>query len=373
MKENDAIQSLLELKPYSLAWGDKQKILLPVLSAQALRMSEAIPELGRYVARLGFKSGDHATYEELPFIPASLFKSRDLCAVPSEDIVRTLTSSGTTGTQPSRIILDKVTSFRQTKALGAIMGDTLGGARRPLLVLDTESSNAAGGSLTARGAAIRGISMFASNIKYAFKGDVDDPEIDTEAVDEFTSLHTDEEVLLFGFTFIIWEKLLARSTPGKSQLFFPKGTLLHSGGWKHLNAQGITKEMFNSAASGTLGLKQNRVIDFYGMVEQVGIIFPDCEEGFKHTPVFAEVLIRDFLSLNPVGEGRQGFIQVMSALPNSYPGYAIMTDDVGICGGYDHCPCGRRGFFFKFRSRAERSEVRGCGDVFGYGRNVGDA
>ena len=41
------------------------------------------------------------------------------------------------------------------------------------------------------------------------------------------------------------------------------------------------------------GCSADRVIDFYGMVENVGVIYPDCAEGNKHVPVFGDVIVRD--------------------------------------------------------------------------------
>jgi hypothetical protein len=54
----------------------------------------------------------------------------------------------------------------------------------------------------------------------------------------------------------------------------------------------------------------------------------------------------------------------MNVLPDSYPGMSILTEDVGEILGVDDCPCGRKGKYFVFRSRLEKSESRGCGDTF---------
>ena len=59
-----------------------------------------------------------------------------------------------------------------------------------------------------------------------------------------------------------------------------------------------------------------------------------------------------------------GFIEVMSILPSSYPGQALLTEDIGEIIGIDDCPCNRKGKYFVFRSRAKKVELRGCGDTF---------
>ena len=42
--------------------------------------------------------------------------------------------------------------------------------------------------------------------------------------------------------------------------------------------------------------------DFYGMVEQVGTVFVDCEAGNKHAPAFAEAILRQPLAHRPMGQ-----------------------------------------------------------------------
>ena len=99
------------------------------------------------------------------------------------------------------------------------------------------------------------------------------------------------------------------------------------------------------------------------MVENVGVIYPDCAQGNKHVPNFAEVIIRDPLTLAPVKAGERGLIQVCSVLPTSFPGFLLLTEDMAEVIGYDDCPCGRKGTSFRFAGRAPKAEVRGCGNL----------
>jgi hypothetical protein len=93
------------------------------------------------------------------------------------------------------------------------------------------------------------------------------------------------------------------------------------------------------------------------------VVYPDCEHGYKHVPAFAEVIIRNPLTLAPVGVGQQGLVQVASVLPTSFPGFLLLTDDMGELIGHDGCPCGRRGTHFRFTQRVPKVEVRGCGNL----------
>jgi hypothetical protein len=99
------------------------------------------------------------------------------------------------------------------------------------------------------------------------------------------------------------------------------------------------------------------------MVENVGVIYPDCDYGNKHVPAFAEVIVRDPLTLAPVKAGQRGLIQVCSVLPTSFPGFLLLTEDLAEVIGDDNCGCGRRGISFRFAGRAPKAEVRGCGNL----------
>ena len=102
----------------------------------------------------------------------------------------------------------------------------------------------------------------------------------------------------------------------------------------------------------------------------VGTVFLDCSAGNKHAPAFADVLIRRPYTLSPVDVGETGIIEVISTLPTSYPGQALITEDQGTLVGVDDCPCGRQGRYFRFTSRIERVELRGCGDTFAQSRGI---
>ena len=96
----------------------------------------------------------------------------------------------------------------------------------------------------------------------------------------------------------------------------------------------------------------------------------DCQAGHKHAPAFADFIIRRPGTLAPVDPGETGIIEILSTLPGSYPGQALLTEDQGVLLGVDDCPCGRKGSYFRFTSRVEQAEVRGCGDIFAQTRDI---
>jgi phenylacetate-coenzyme A ligase PaaK-like adenylate-forming protein len=369
---NTVINELISSSQFQYVYAEKQEKLLPILQYQTELCIQQIPAFKQYVREMNFSCEDVLDYYDLPFLPVSMFKQFKLCTAPDNQIVRTLESSATTTGIPSRIYLDKTTSFRQIRGLTAIMTDVLGKQRRPFLILDHPEVIQPAASLSARGAAIRGLEQFASSKIFALKNAAMGAGMlpDIDAMEEFFNTHSGKSVLLFGFTFIVWMYVVEALSKRGVRFKHSQLTLLHSGGWKQLSNMQVSKSVFAAGVAEVFGCEPGVVRDFYGMVEQGGVVFVDCEAGHKHSPNFAEIAIRDFISLRPVAVGGSGLIQVMSALPASYPGQALLTEDVGTLLGYDDCPCGRKGMYFRFRSRVERAEVRGCGDTFAVSRYV---
>ena len=138
--------------------------------------------------------------------------------------------------------------------------------------------------------------------------------------------------------------------------------LVHGGGWKKLADQHISTGAFKQALQETCGL--TRVHNYYGMVEQTGSIYMECECGHLHAPVWSDVTIRRPEDFSVADTGEKGLVQVASVLPRSYPGHILLTEDEGRILGEDDCPCGRKGKYFEILGRIQRAEVRGCSDTY---------
>ena len=57
-------------------------------------------------------------------------------------------------------------------------------------------------------------------------------------------------------------------------------------------------------------------------------------------------------------------MEVVSVLPESYPGHVLLTEDEGVLLGEDDCPCGLKGKYFKILGRIKNAEIRGCSDTY---------
>lgn len=359
------IDSLLGLAPYSLPQEEKNLRLLDVWRDELELAGQRHAGFHNYLEQWPVHFRDAKSTADLPFLPVALLKANPpFSLVEAHEIKRTLTSSATTGQVPSRIVLDAQTSRRMTKGVVAILQDFIGTSRRPYLVVDVPGAAGGKGELGARGAAIQGLQPFASEIKYCLQPDVaGEPALERERLFEFARAHSQSNILVYGFTYMLWNHLAKPLLASGECLGLPNVHILHSGGWKRLQHQAVDKKIFNEGLARIFGCTSDRVIDFYGMVENVGVIYPDCAEGNKHAPVFGEVIVRDPLTLKPAGVGESGLIQVCSVLPTSFPGHLLLTEDLADVIALDGCPCGRRGIAFRFRGRAPKAEVRGCGNI----------
>ena len=126
--------------------------------------------------------------------------------------------------------------------------------------------------------------------------------------------------------------------------------------------EAVSPGMFKSALHEVCGI--DHVYDYYGMVEQTGSIYVECECGHLHTSIFSDIICRRPKDFSECGFGEDGLIEVVSVLPESYPGHALLTEDVGVVLGEDDCPCGRKGKYFKINGRIKNAEIRGCSDTY---------
>lgn len=346
------------IMPYHLEQIEKEQQLLLKLNELTVWHMEQCAEYKAMLEKSGAVK-EATQLEDVPFLPVQLFKLMDLKSVPTEEVVKVLTSSGTTGQAVSKIYLDKETSVKQTKTLVEVMKPILGGKRLPMIILDTKSVLKDRKSFSARGAGILGFSNFGRKHFYALN---DNMSLDIEGLQAYLKEYEGERILLFGFTFMIWQYVYKEARNNGFVLDFGNSVLVHGGGWKKLKDEAVDAKTFNRLLYEQLGIQE--IHNYYGMVEQVGSIFVECSEGYLHAPQFADVLIRNPITFEPVAIGEQGLIQVVSELPKSYPGHSLLTEDLGTIHGIDDCACGWKGKRFSVAGRIPKAELRGCSDTF---------
>ena len=351
--------------PFELEPAEHHERLLAPFKDEIAYACQRSPQYRTYVGQWPVDYRNATRLADLPYLPVGVFKMNPpLKLVEQSQVTHTLASSATTGQVPSRVVLDPATAKRMSRGVTTIVRDFIGPSRRPYLVIDVSDNLAGGGELGARGAAIQGLRSFATETVCCLENNsAADPSLNLNLIREFAAKWKNAEVLVYGFTYVIWNHFVKPLQSQGVKLEMPNVRVLHSGGWKRLERQAVSKDVFNRGVASVFGTSPERVTDFYGMIENVGVIYPDCEFGNKHVPAFAEVLVRDPLTLEPVAAGEQGLVQVCSVLPTSFPGFLVLTEDIAEVIHADGCPCGRRGTSFRFVRRAPKAETRGCGNV----------
>ncbi len=353
------IDDFFSKTPYELSKDDKVSLLTKELTDLTLHHKDCCKEYGSIIGAYGFDASRINTYYDLPFIPVRLFKEYDLKSIKNEDVFKTMTSSGTTGQKVSKIFVDRDTASNQQKTLIKIMSDFIGKQRLPMLIIDSPKVVKDRSLFSARGAAILGLSMLARERVYALDENMD---LQLDVVQEFCEKYKGQRVLIFGFTFMVWQHLYSKLKELNVKLDLPEAFLITGGGWKKLVTLNISRDAFKNALREQCGI--GHFLDHYGMVEQTGSIYAECECGHLHASIYSDVIIRNPKDFSVCDKNERGIIQVVSVLPYSYPGHSLLTEDEGIILGEDDCPCGRKGKYFMITGRMKKAELRGCSDTY---------
>ena len=352
------IETLLEVDPYSLSQKEKNEIFHNAMNESIKFHYEKSDEFKKICDNRNFSPEKEFLVQDIPFLPVSLFKTFQLKSVPESEIIKTVYSSATTSNSPSTIFLDQITSKRQTKVLISIMKDFLIN-KKNFLIIDQKSDLDNSKEVKSRESAIRGFFPFMESINFAL-----DSKLKLD-ISQFEKL-SEKNCCVMGFTWLLYTIVLENENNNEVKEFFKNienPIIIHIGGWKKLSDKKVDKEEFNQKVSNFFNCKKENIIDIYGMTEQLGTIYPDCSEGNKHVSAYSEIFIRNIDTLEIEEIGISGFIQLVSPIPQSYPGISLLSDDIGKILGVDDCACGRKGKYFRFEKRTEKADIKGCGDT----------
>jgi len=308
-------------------------------------------EYQKILKGLGYKN-TNGKIENLPFLTTSIFKELELKSIPKNKIYKIFSSSGTSSQKRSRIFLDIENSISQRKVLKEIFENNFGKKRLPMLIVGKNPKNTKN-NLDAKYAAILGFSIFGSNHTFLID---EDNKIQMTKLDKFLKDHSRDKFLIFGFTFEIYDFFINKL---KKNINLENAILIHGGGWKKLEDKKISNIEFKKIFYKKF--KLNEIYNYYGLIEQVGSIFFECQKCNNFVcSEYSNVFIRNE-KLEIIKKGK-GFVQLLSLLPKSYPGHNILTDDIGEIVN-NNCSIKHKGKSFKIYGRVEKSEIRGCSDV----------
>lgn len=353
------LDELHSISPYSLSKDKKREILSKHLIELARFHYNHCEKYKNIIDALNIDLFELKDYYDLPFLPVRLFKEMSLMSISKDQVFKVMTSSGTTGQNISKIHLDKNTALLQQKVLIRLLSDFVGKERKPILIIDTASVVKDRNLFSARGAALLSINMLGRDVQYALN---DDMSLNHEVIENFLYKHKGKQIVVFGFTFMVWQHLFKELEKSSRKIDLSNAILLQSGGWKKLQHEAVTREMFKEKLTEVCGIK--RFSDHYGMAEQNGSVYVECEYGHYHASNYSDIITRRYEDFSVCDIGEKGIIQVASCLPHSYPGNSLLTEDEGIILGEDDCPCGRYGKYVQVTGRIKHAEIRGCSDTY---------
>lgn len=353
------MENFFEQNPYGWEQEKKDRYLTEELIRLTEYHREHCQEYANLLDALNFDIKKIKHYSELPFFPVRLFKEQDLLSIKRDEIFKTMTSSGTTGQRTSKIYVDKETAMLQQKTMIHILNDFWGKKRLPMLIVDSPKVLKDRSLFSARGAAIMGLTMMAKKMVYVLNEDM---TLNFDCLDSFMEQYGGQPFVIFGFTFMVWEHFYHALKKSDRKYDMSQAFLFTGGGWKKLESQAVTREQFKEEFRNLC--QMGHFIDHYGMVEQTGCIYAECEEGHLHASIFSDVIVRHAEDFSECEIGEKGLVQVLSVLPHSYPGHSLLTEDEGMVLGVDDCPCGRKGKYIQLFGRIKHAEIRGCSDTY---------
>ena len=298
--------------------------------------------------------------QDIPFTHVSLFKHVDLSsAAPGRQTVRSVLSSATTGAS-SRVAIDEFSAGLQARSSEAILAEFIGRDRRPVLVLDSVASLRSRHEFSARIMAAMSLKPFASEMFFLLKDAGDVSSLQLHQIE--CAMKASESLIVYGFSWILWLALAEAKLPEELQSALRQKTVafVHSGGWKKLEDRKVDRATFEATLLAQVG-PGSCVVDYYGLVEQMGVVFPLCDQNSRHVPRWADVIVRDSWTMEPLAEG-EGQLQLLNTISHGSPCHSVLTEDMGrLLPG--RCGCGRLGRRFELIGRVPKAELRGCANV----------
>ena len=359
---NDKINDLLSCDPFKLSFSQKKEKLIDIIKLQIQHhMKNCKAYKIWYDENSYFSPKNISNFNEIPFIPSSVFKYMDLKSYGGGKS-KTIRSSSSSTNLRSKINIDVSTSINQRKSLSKLLAHILGKSRKTFYVIDAEpSSKSYSSEINARVAGMQGYMIAAKSVKYLLikKGE---KLILNKKV--FSNLASDNDSVIIGYTFMIWKHLIDNQSINdvkkKSNNDY---RLIHFGGWKKLSNLRISKKHFTKAVINRLNIKSTNIFDIYGFTEQLGTIYPSNGFGDCKVSAFSQVIVRDVNTLKVLPDGESGFLQFISPLPLSYPGFSLINDDLGKISKRITGKFGQEELEFEVFPRLNKAVSRGCGDT----------
>lgn len=273
---------------------------------------------------------DEKSIEDMPFIMINIFKEHEFKSVKNEDLVLTLSSSGTSGQKSLQHLNQE--SLDRVKLLARNVYDSLGIISDKkynylCFTYDPKIANDLGTAFTDELlTSFTGINEVFYAIEYV--DEIKDFKFNLEKtiakLKEFEKNGYSTRVL--GFPAFLY------STINDNNLTLDLGEdswVQIGGGWKGQADKEINKKDFREFISTRLNIPKSNIRDLFGMVEH-GVPYVDSAEGELKIPNYSRVFIRDPYTLKILPHGEVGLIHFICTYNTSYPAFNFLSTDWGF-------------------------------------------
>lgn len=354
------IEGLFDLKPQH---DDAFMEAMREACAWHLEHSALFRNLAR---KRDFALDDLKSMVDLPRVPhvfVNAFKHHEILSVPPDEVVLTLTSSGTSG-QKSQIMFDQLSLDRGLhmvdrvfEAMGLKCPDMV--VNYILFAYDPEEAKQVGTSYTDSN--LTNLTR-KGKVYHALRWSLSAREFEFRPAECYARLLEYAEeglpVRLLGFPAFLHRLVQYHQESAVEPLRLgPDSYVLTGGGWKTSEDAAIDKDRFLTEVSAVLGIPPGNIRDGYGLVEH-GIAYIECEHHRFHVPAFARAFARDVGTLEVLPDGEVGFLHLLTPYMRSMPTISLLTSDLARV---DHdCPCGRTSATIRLAGRAGTRKNKGC-------------
>jgi phenylacetate-coenzyme A ligase PaaK-like adenylate-forming protein len=297
----------------------------------------------------------------LPPITTLFLKRRALYSAPKERLILKSTTSGTSG-RVGFMGLDLPTSLH---GIGMI-ATTFLTHRLPsprltnyaVLGYEPAKHNKIGAARTAYAMTF---SAPALRREYALRDTGDAYESNLDALCDALARYAKQNrpVRFIGFPAYFMFLLKELQKRGLRMRLHPRSLVILAGGWKQFFAERIEKPELYALSEETVGLGGSRIREFFGAVEHP-IAYCDCANHHFHVPIYSRVLIRDVNTLEPVGYGVPGLLNLITPMVTSMPFSSVITDDIATLYPGESCGCGVTSPYFEIEGRVGMADIKTC-------------
>ena len=304
------------------------EITLEVFNHQA----KMCPPYSEYINLIGIEPDKICDPEQIPFLPISIFKSREVVS-GDNPIEKVFTSSSTTGMIPAKHYVTDLSIYEESfnRAFRMFLGEP---SHYTILALLPSYLEREGSSLVYMTDRLIKDSGKISSGFYLYNF--------SELYDTLCKLKAlKSKTILLGVSFALLD------FAGRFQLDFPELTVVETGGMKGRGKE-LSREELHKAIKNGFGVE--KVWSEYGMAELMSQAWSNGNGQFKTSP-WMDIHIRDLSNpFKRVGEGVKGGINIID-LANLNSCSFIETEDIGMK---------EAGNMFYVLGRIQNSELRGC-------------